>query len=148
MRGNEEMLKQMLDLFANPLFRQGFYEFAAKAQQEGMEAAKTFWGLSDHSKAFPYSGDMYERLADWYKLLGFVPKAEYDKAMEENAALKAENQLLKNTLHDMQLKFFAEGGEKAQQAWQDIIDQQLKMNAAVADTFFEAMRQFKPGGSP
>jgi hypothetical protein len=142
---NEDVFKNMLDLFANPLFRAGFTEFASKAQQEGMEAAKKFWGLSDYGKAFPYSEDMLERLADWYKVLGFVPTAKHKELMEENQNLKAENQLLTNMVKDMQVRFFSEGGEKAQQAWHDLIDKQLKVNAEVTSTFFEAIRQFKAG---
>ncbi len=145
MHKTEDMFKNMLDLFANPLFKTGFAEFAAKAQQEGMEAAKQFWGLSDYGKAFPYSEEMCERLADWYKALGFVTTAKHKEVVDENAALKAENQLLKNMIKDLQFNLFSEGGEKAQQAWHSIIDKQIKMNAEVANTFFEAIRQFKAG---
>lgn len=143
MYSNEEFFKNMLDLFGNPLFRAGVAEYAQKAQREGLEAAKRFWGLSDYGKAFPYSADMLERLNDWYQLLGFVPSAKYQQIEDENAALKAENQLLRNMLKDMQTNFITEGGEKAQQAWHDIIDKQIKMNAEVANTFFEAIRQLK-----
>jgi len=145
MQSNEDLFKNMLDLFANPLFRAGFAEYVQKAQQEGLEAAKKFWGLSDYGKTFPYSADMLERLNDWYQLLGYVPVAKYKKLEEENAALKAENTLLKNMLKDMQLNFFTEGGEKAQQAWSDIVDKQIKMNTEVANSFFEAIRQLKVG---
>ena len=142
---NDDLFKNMMELFSNPLFQTGFAEFTAKAQQEGMEAAKKFWGLSDYGKAFPYSEDMFERLEDWYKVLGFVPNAKHKEILDENAALKAENQLLRNMIKDLQFNFFNEGGEKAQQAWHDIIDKQMKMNAEVTNTFFEAIRQFKAG---
>ena len=141
----EDTLKNMLDLFANPLFQAGFAEFASKAQQEGMDVAKKFWGMSDYGKAFPYSEDVCERLADWYKALGFVPTGKYNEVVDENARLKAENQFLRNMLKDVQLNFISEGGEKAQQAWHDIMDKQIKMNTEVANTFFEAIRQFKAG---
>jgi DnaJ-domain-containing protein 1 len=142
---NEDALKNMLELFANPLFQAGFTEFANKAQQEGVDMAKKFWGLSEYSKTFPYSGDVYERMTDWYKALGFVPTAKYSEVEEENTRLKAENQLLRNMIKDLQLNYFSEGSEKAQQAWHDIIDKQIKTNAEVANTFFEAIRQFKAG---
>jgi len=142
---NEDTFKNMLDLFANPLFQAGFAEFASKAQQDGIDAAKKFWGLSDYSKAFPYSEDVYERLNDWYKALGFVPTAKYNEVAEENTRLKAESQLLRNMIKDLQLNYFSEGSEKAQQAWHDIIDKQIKTNTEVANTFFEAIRQFKAG---
>ena len=145
MPSNEDFFKNMTDLFANPLFRAGVTEFSQRAQREGLEAAKKFWGLSDYGKAFPYSADMIERLNDWYQLFGFVPSAKYQELEQENASLKAENQLLKNMVKDMQLNFITEGGEKAQQAWSDIIDKQIKMNTEVANTFFEAIRQLKSG---
>ena len=142
---NEDIIKNMMELFSNPLFRAGFSEFTSKAQLEGLEAAKKFWGLSEYGKTFPYSGDMVERLNDWYSVLGFVPSAKYNQVAEENTKLKAENQLLRNMIKDLQLNLFTEGGEKAQQVWHDIIDNQIKRNAEVANTFFEAIRQFKVG---
>ena len=60
------------------------------------------------------------------------------------AELKAENQLLKNMIKDTQRNFITEGGEKAQQAWHDIIDKQIKMNAEVANTFFEVILILQP----
>jgi regulator of replication initiation timing len=145
MSANEDLFRHLVELFANPRFNAGYAEFAAKAQQEGMEAAKRFWGLSGYGQAFPYSGDFCERLADWHKAMGFVALSAHNKVLEENAALKAENQLLKNMLKDMQHNLFSEGGEKARQAWNDIMDKQIKMNAEVANSFFEALRQFKTG---
>ena len=140
---NEDIIKNMMDLFSNPLFRAGFSEFVTKAQMEGLESAKKFWGVSDYGKTYPFSGDIYERLTDWYSVLGFVPNTKYNQVVDENTKLKAENQLLRNMIKDLQLNLFTEGGEKAQQVWHEIIDKQIKMNAEVANTFFEAIRQFK-----
>ena len=140
---NEDIIKNMMDLFSNPLFRAGFSEFVTKAQMEGLESAKKFWGMSDYGKTYPFSGDIYERLTDWYSVLGFVPNTKYNQVVDENTKLKAENQLLRNMIKDLQLNLFTEGGEKAQQVWHEIIDKQIKMNAEVANTFFEAIRQFK-----
>jgi regulator of replication initiation timing len=141
----DDLFKPMLELFANPLFRAGFAEFTLKAQQEGIEAAKKFWGLSSYSKAFPFSEEMCERLADWYKAMGFVPLVKYQELQEENRHLQAENQALKNMIRDMQLSFFNEGGDKAREAWQDMVDKQIKMNTELANTFFEAFKPFKSG---
>lgn len=140
---NEDIIKNMMDLFSNPLFRSGFSEFIGKAQQEGLESAKKFWGVSEYSKAYPYSGDIFERLVDWYSMLGFVSSSKYNQIMDENTQLKSENQMLRNMIKDLQLNLFTEGGEKAQQVWHDIIDKQIKMNTEVTNTFFEAIRQFK-----
>jgi hypothetical protein len=140
---HEDTLKNMLDLFSNPLFRSGFTEFFSKAQQEGLESAKKFWGFSDYGKTYPMTADLYERLTDWYSVLGFVPSVNHKQTLDENTKLKAENQLLRNMIKDLQLNLFTEGGEKVQQVWHDIIDKQIKMNTEVANTFFEAIRQFK-----
>ena len=142
---NEDIIKNMMDLFSNPLFRAGFSDFITKAQQEGLESAKKFWGMSDYGTQFPHTGDIYERLTDWYSVLGFVPSTKYNQTLDENTKLKAENQLLRNMIKDLQLNLFTEGGEKAQRVWHDIIDNQIKMNTEVANSFFETIRQFKAG---
>lgn len=142
---NEDILKNMMELFSNPLFRNGFFEFAQKAQKEGLEAAQKFWGLSAYGKAFPNTQDIVERMTDWYKAMGFVPREKYDELMTENEKLKAENQLLKSTIRDLQVNLFTEGGERAQELWHDIIDKQMKMNSEAASAFLEAIRQFKAG---
>ena len=147
MQNHEEMIKNMLDLFTNPLFKMGFSEYFLKMQQEGIEAAKKFWSLSPYSKAFPYSQDMYERIVDFYIVLGFVPRLKYDEVLNENKNLKAENQLLKNMIKDLQLNIFTEGGEKAQQLWHGIIDKQMEMNSEIANNFFEILRHLRqPAG--
>ena len=140
---NEDIFKNMMDLFGNPLFKTGLTEFVSKAQQEGIESAKKFWGLSEYGKTFPFSGDMLEKMTDWYSMMGFVPSINYKQVMDENAKLKEENTLLRNMIKDLQLNLFTEGGEKAQQAWHDIIDKQIKVNTEMTNTFFEAIRQFK-----
>jgi hypothetical protein len=42
-------------------------------------------------------------------------------------------------------ELYTEGGEKAQQARHDIIDKHIKMNAEVANRFFEVIQQLKSG---
>lgn len=145
MYSNEEFFKNLFALFTNPQFQTGFSEYAQKAQKEGLEAAKKFWGVSDYGKAFPYSAEMLERLNEWYQLLGYVPSVQYQRLQEENAALKAENELLRNMIKDMQMSFVTQGSEKAQQAWHDMVEKQIKMNTEVANTFFEALKQLKTG---
>lgn len=142
----EGMIKNWMDLFSNPLFKAGFAEFTQKAQMEGLDAAKKFWSLSEYGRHFPMPEDMLERMTDWYAAMGFVPNAKYHQLMQENAKLQAENQSLRNMIKDMQLKLFSEGGERVQQAWQDIIDKQIKANTEITSSFFEAIRNFKVGG--
>jgi hypothetical protein len=136
-------MKTTMDLFANPLFKMGFQEFFLKMQQEGIEAAKKFWSLSPYSKDFPFSQDMYERIVDFYIVLGFVPRVKYDEVLKENKNLKEENQLLRNMIKDLQFNVFKEGGERAQQLWHDVIDKQIETNNEITKNFFELFRQLK-----
>lgn len=145
MTGPEDFFKGMMEALSNPLFRAGFMEYAQKAQLEGLEAAKRFWNVSDYSKVSPYSVDMLEKLNDWYRLMGYVPAFQYQKLEEENTRLKAENESLKSLIQEMQLQFFTQGGENAKALWQDMLDNQLKLNTAVANSFFEALGKIKPG---
>lgn len=137
-----EQAKLMLDLFANPMFKQGADEFFKRMQQEGMEAARKFWGASPYATAFPDAQQLCERMADFYAAVGFVPMAKHQEIVKENDNLKAENKLLRDTLHALQQGMIAEGGVKAQQAWQEVVDKQLEMNREVARGFFDVMKQF------
>jgi regulator of replication initiation timing len=137
----EYMIKNMVDLLTNPLFKMGFFEFFLKMQKEGIDAARKFWGsYAEKNNFFPNAGDIYERIVDFYIILGFVPKARYDKIVSENESLQAENKFLRDTIQELQLNLFAEGGEKIQNIWNNSIDKQLDMNKEFAKNFFELFR--------
>ena len=140
---DKEFTQKMWDLFSNPLFKMEFLDFFLKTQQEGIEAARKFWSLYAHENVFPNAVDLYERIVDFYIILGFVPKAKYDQAIKENERLKEENRLLTDILSQLQERLFSEGGEKAQQAWQEIIDKQLDANREIAKNFFDLFRLLK-----
>ena len=143
---NDECTTRMMSLFTNPLFKMGFFDFFLKMQQEGIESARKFWGAySEKNNLFPEAIKMYERMIDFYIILGFVPKAKYDEVLKENTNLKEENRFLRDTIRELQFSLFAEGGEKAQQIWRSIIDRQLDMNKEIAKNFFELFRQLKVG---
>ena len=138
-----DQAKMMIDMFANPMFRQGAGEFFSKMQQDGMEAAKKFWGTTPYASNFPDAQQRMERMADFYSALGFVPLAKYEALQKETDDLRAENRLLRETIRELQQSFIAEGGAKAQQAWQGVIDKQMEMNREVAKSFFDAFSPFK-----
>lgn len=140
---NDDVLNNMMNLFSNPMFMAGFSAFVNKAQTEGFESARKAWGLSDYGKSYPFTGDIYEKLSDWYSMLGFVPAAKYNQLSDENTKLKAENQFLKSMIKDLQFNLLTEGGEQAQQVWRDMIDKQIKVNTELANSFFEALNQLK-----
>jgi len=140
----EQQMRMMLEMFSNPMFKQGANEFLKIAQQQGIEAANKFWGISTESQAFPGVDKMMGRMSEIYQSMGFVPQAKYDELMKENATLRNENQMLKNTLAELQQKYMAEHGAKAQQAWQEIVDKQLDMSREVTKSFFDALKQTPP----
>ena len=110
---NDECTTRMMGLFTNPLFKMGFFDFFLKMQQEGIEAARKFWGTySERNNLFPDALEMYERMIDFYIILGFVPRVKYDEILGENKSLKQENKFLRDTLRELQFNLFTEGGEK------------------------------------
>jgi hypothetical protein len=139
-----EQARLMMELFADPMFRQGAGEFFSKMQREGLEAAKKFWGASTYASTMPDAQQMVERMAEFYGVMGFVPLVSYEALRKEMDSLKSENQLLRDTIRELQQSFMAEGGVKAQQAWQGVIDKQLELNREVTKSFFDALKQFKP----
>ena len=137
----EQQMRMMLEMYSNPMFKQGANEFLKIAQQQGIEAANKFWGISSESQAFPGADKMMERMGDFYQNFGFVTQAKYDELLNEIANLKNENQMLRNTLGELQQKYIAENGAKAQQAWQNIVDKQLDMSREVTQSFFDVLKQ-------
>jgi hypothetical protein len=133
--------KMMMDLLNNPLFQQGASEYFKLAQQQGMEAARKFWGASPAANVFPDAQQMFERMADFSSALGFVPLVKYEQLQQELDKVKAENQLLRNTISDLQQSFNAENAMKAQQAWQEVVDKQLEMSREITQSFFDVLKQ-------
>jgi hypothetical protein len=142
----EDMTKEMMDLFTNPLFKMGFFDFFLKMQQEGIEAARKFWDNSAQKQSLvPNAIEMYERMIDFYIILGFVPRVKFDAMAKENKNLKEENKFLRDAMRELQLNLFKDGGEKAQQIWNDSIDKQLDLHKEIAKNFFEIFRQLNAG---
>jgi len=140
----EQQMRMMMEMFSNPMFKQGADEFLKIAQQQGIEAANKFWGVSSESQAFPSADKMIERMGDFYQNFGFVPQTKYDDLQKENANLKNENQMLRNTLGELQQRYMTENSAKAQQAWQEIVDKQLDMSREVTKSFFDVLKQSNP----
>lgn len=144
---NEEAIKFMMEMYNNPLFKNGFADFFKKMQMEGIEAAKKFWTLSPASSAlYPNTSEIFEKIIDFYIVLGFVPKTKYDEVVKDNEKLKTENAFLRETIKQLQLNIFKEGGKKAQEAWETVVDKQLEMNREIAKKFFGLFRELKRTG--
>ena len=140
---NQDTIKNVMELFANPLFKKGFFDFFLKMQREGIEAARKFSGGYLDKDLFPNAPDIFEKMVDLYIILGLVPRMKYDEALKENENLKEQNGFLRDTLRELQANIFKEGGEKMREAWETIIDKQLEANREVAKNFFELLRELK-----
>lgn len=140
----EQQMRMMMEMFSNPLFKQSANEFIKIAQQQGLEAANKFWGISSantNTSPFPTPEKMFEQMGEFYQSLGFVPQAKYDELAKECSKLKTENQTLRDTISKLQQSFAAENSAKSQQAWQEIIDKQLDMSREVTKNFFDVIKQ-------
>jgi len=143
---SDDCNSKMNDMFTNPLFKMGFFDFFLKMQQEGIDAARKYWiKYAQENSFFPGTMDTYERMADFYIILGLVPKMKYDQVLSENKSLKEENKFLRDTIMELQLNLFAEGGEAAQRIWHKSIDKQLEVNKEISKNFFELFRMLKVG---
>lgn len=137
----DNQTKSWLDLMNNPLFQQAASEYFKLAQLQGLEAAKRFWGDSTTANSFPDAQQMFDRMADFTTAMGFVPLAKYEELKKENDQLRNENQLLRDSIANLQNTFAAENGAKAQEAWQSMVDKQLELSNEITKSFFEALKQ-------
>jgi hypothetical protein len=138
-----EVYKQMMDLFSNPLFKKSLFDFNVKMQTEGIEAAKKFWNMNPAKDSFPFGPEMFEKLADFYIILGFVPHYKFDEAVKEKEALKKENEFLRETIKQLQMNLFSEAGERAQKVWEDIMSKQFEMNKDLSQNIIGLFKGLK-----
>ena len=140
----EEAIDSMEELFARPLFKRGFLEFFSKMQQEGIEAAKRFWDRShDGDGPVPGGPELFERLIDFYIILGFVPRQRHERALGENEKLKRENKVLTDILRELYCSVYGNGGKQMQEVWEEVMDRQREMNRDMGDMFLAFFRQMK-----
>lgn len=140
----EEAIDYMEELFARPLFKRGFLEFFSKMQQEGIEAAKRFWNLShDGDGVVPKAPELFERLIDFYIILGFVPRQRHERALGENEKLKRENKVLTDILRELYCSVYGNGWNQMQEVWEEIMDRQREMNRDMEDMFLAFLSQMK-----
>jgi hypothetical protein len=140
---SEESWKQMVELFSNPLFKKSLFDFNVKMQKEGIEAAKKFWNMNPAKDSFPFGAEMFEKMADFYIILGFVPHYQYDEAVKEKEGLKKENEFLRETIRQLQMSMFSEAGERAQKAWETIISKQFEMNKDLSKNIIDLFKGLK-----
>jgi hypothetical protein len=81
-------------------------------------------------------------MIDFYMSLGLAPKAKYDEVFKEHEKLLYQNMFLRETIRQLQLKMFVEGGEKLREAWKSTIDKQLELHREIAKNVIELFRQW------
>lgn len=139
---DKDFITNLLDLYRNPLFGQQFLEFSVNMQQMGIQAAKQFWQVNRGTDSLPFNApELFEQMAGFYSQLGFVPKQQHDKVLEENEQLRQENQLLKDTLRQLNLKMCTEANLQVQEMWKEIAYKQMDMGTEIAKTLMDLFKQ-------
>lgn len=133
----EETIKHVEDLFRMPLFKIGFLEFFRNMQEEGIVAAKNYWS-SSHGTDFliPKAPEIFEKLIDFYIVLGFVPRKMYEKVLEENGNLKEENTFLRNTIEKLQDNTLTSRADNMQEKRQGSREQ-MGLSSETEENLFE-----------
>lgn len=135
---NEDIARLLTDLYSNPLFRKGFIDFFVKFQQDGIDAARKFWeGYPSKDKLFEGAPQLFEQMVSFYSSMGFVPARKHEEVVKERDELKRENEFLKQTIKEMQVKIFTEGSAKMQESWAAILEKQMEVNKELAKDFIK-----------
>jgi len=137
----DDFLKNLMDLFNNPMFKHTFNDYLTHVQQQGIEAAQKYW-FSQLKEQSPFAKvpTLFDNMADFYSGMGFVSKKKYDDVVKENERLKKENAFLSDTIQKLNIRVMAEGGLKMQEAWKDTLDKQMDMSKEIAKNFFEIFK--------
>lgn len=139
---NEDFVRNVTALWSKPEFRDAFLDFAAKAQKDGIEAARAFWSAQQKQNAAPENAiNIFEQMMAFYSNLGLVTRQQHDEALKENERLKKENEFLRNTLRDLNSTILSEDSKRLQQAWKEAIDKQMAVSADLAREFVGFFRQ-------
>jgi len=139
---NKDFTKFLLGLYENPSFRKGFSDFFVNMQQDGIEKAKEFWNIYPEKDKFSFEApEVFEQMIEFYSEMGFVSRKKYDAVLSENQKIKKENDFLKRTIKEVNLKAFTEEGKKIQDSWKDIVEKQMETSKEMSESFFKIFKQ-------
>ena len=117
------------DLFTKPLFKKWFLEFFSKMQQEGIHAAKAFWSFSHQGDGLiPKAPEIFEKLIDFYLILGFVPRQRHEMDLREIDRLKEENKRFMETLSELRSSIY-DDQKNVKEAWEEIMERQMEISS-------------------
>lgn len=143
---NDDLLKNLMSLYSNPLFQQTFSNYFMKMQQEGVESARNYWRFIPEKNKFADSAPaLFEQMIDFYSSMGFVSRKKYDELVKENEELKRENQFLKEMIQKLNLQVMTEGGVKMQEAWKSTMEKQMDMSKEITKSFFDFFKHTDKG---
>jgi regulator of replication initiation timing len=138
----DDVTKFLIDLYGNPAFRKGFLDFSLKLQQDGLEAARRFWDASPNKGAlFDKAPELFEQMLSFYSSMGFVPLRKHEEVVKENAELKKENEVLKATIRELQVKVFSEGSAKLQESWSGVMEKQMEMSTEITKKLLDLFKK-------
>lgn len=141
---NQDDINFLMKLYSNPSFQKSFGDFYTKAQVDGLEEAKKFWKLSPEKKAFDFdTSKVFEQMLEFYSGMGVVSRGKYDEVTCENEKLKRENDVLKDTIKQMNVKVFTEEGKKIQDSWKEVVEKQMEANKEMSESFFNLFKSEK-----
>jgi predicted solute-binding protein len=138
------MFNEFLKLYSNPIFKSFMNEYVSRMQEDGLEAAKKFWNLNpEKGGMFAGAPEFIEKMTEFYSGMGFVTRKKYDELASENDDLKRQNAFLRDTIRQLNIKVFEEGGKNLQEAWKTTMDKQLELSKDLAKNFFELFKGVK-----
>ncbi len=138
----EEDINDIDHLFGMPLFKMGLLKFFRDMQEGGIASAKNYWSLS-YGRDFliPKAPEIFEKLIDFYIILGFVPRTRHEKALEENEKLKEENKFLKGTLRELQDSVLFSSAGELNKRWPEIAGEKTALNNETAQNLLEVVNR-------
>jgi regulator of replication initiation timing len=144
----DDLFKNLISLYNNPLFQQTFSNYLMKMQQEGLESARKYWQFfPEKSKLADNAPILFEQMIDFYSNFGFVPRKKYDEVVKENEELRRENEFLKETIQKLNFKVMTEGGVKMQEAWKSTVEKQMDVSKEITKSFFDLFKLSDKGKS-
>lgn len=139
----DDAINYVEDLFTKPLFRKWFLEFFSKMQKEGIQGAKSFWNFYHQGDGLvPKAPEIFEKLIDFYLILGFVPRQRHEMDLRENDRLKEENKRFMDTLRELRSSIYNDQ-RNVKEAWEELMGRQMEISSEENGSMRDFFRQMK-----
>jgi hypothetical protein len=141
----DDAINYVEDLFTKPLFKKWFLEFFSKMQKEGIQAAERFWNQYHRGDGqIPKAPKIFEKLIDFYLILGFVPRQRHEMDLRENDRLKEENKRFMDILRELRSSIY-DVQKNVRESWEEIMDRQIEISSEAGGGIRDFFRQMKGG---